>query len=340
MTREAVLLVNLGSPASPRPADVKPYLDEFLMDPYVLDIPTPLRALLVRGLILNTRPRATGAAYEKIWTSEGSPLVVMSRHTQSALEAELNVPVGLAMRYGEPSIPHGLAELTARAGEIDELIVVPLYPHYAMASTKTVEVAVEAALAGSGIKHRFVGPFFDDPAYLEALADRARATIPAGTQYVLFSYHGIPERHLRKVDLTGAHCLGTADCCERSSIAHATCYRHQIIGTTEGVAQRLGLRRDEYGLAFQSRLGGGWLEPFTDKELVAFPGRGITRLAVICPSFVADCLETLEEIAIRGRASFLAAGGEAFTYVPCLNDDAAWIAALAALCRKPAPVAA
>jgi protoporphyrin/coproporphyrin ferrochelatase len=340
MTRQAILLVNLGSPASPSPADVKPYLDEFLMDPYVLDIPAPLRALLVRGLILNTRPRVTAAAYAKIWTSEGSPLITTSQHARRALEAELHVPVGLAMRYGEPSITHGLAELRQRAGAIDELIVVPLYPHYAMASTKTVEAAVEAALAGSGLAHRFVGPFFDDPAYVEALAARARATIPAGTQYVLFSYHGIPQRHLRKVDPTGSHCLRSSDCCERPSIAHATCYRHQIIATTEGVAKRLGLQHDEYGFAFQSRLGGGWLEPFTDKELLAYPGRGITRLAVICPSFVSDCLETLEEIAIRGRASFLAAGGTAFTYVPCLNDDAAWIAALAALCRKPAPVAA
>jgi protoporphyrin/coproporphyrin ferrochelatase len=340
MTRQAILLVNLGSPASPRPEDVKPYLDEFLMDPYVIDIPAPLRALLVRGLILNTRPRATAAAYAKIWTSEGSPLVTMSQRTQRALAAELNLPVGLAMRYGEPSISHGLAELRQRAGAIDELIVVPMYPHYAMASTKTVEVAVEAALSGSGLAHRFVGPFFDDPAYLEAVAARTRATIPPGTQYVLFSYHGIPKRHLRKVDPTGSHCLASPDCCEVASVAHATCYRHQIIRTTEGVAQRLGLSRDEYGFAFQSRLGGGWLEPFTDKELPAYPARGITRLAVICPSFVADCLETLEEIAIRGRASFLAAGGEAFTYVPCVNDDAAWIAALAALCRKPAPVAA
>jgi ferrochelatase len=252
----------------------------------------------------------------------------------------MHVPVGLAMRYGEPSIAHGIAELRARAGEIGELIVVPLYPHYAMASTKTVEVAVDKALAGSGLAYRFVQPFFDDPAYLAAVTARARAAIPAGTQYVLFSYHGIPERHLRKVDPTGSHCLSSSDCCARPSIAHATCYRHQIIGTTEGVAQLLGLSRDEYGFAFQSRLGGGWLEPFTDKELTALPARGVTRLAVICPSFVADCLETLEEIDMRGRESFLAAGGEAFSYVPCLNDDPAWIEALAALCRKSAPAAA
>jgi ferrochelatase len=328
--RQAVLLVNLGSPASPSAADVKPYLDEFLMDPYVLDIPAPLRALLVRGLILNTRPAKSAAAYAQIWTAAGSPLVVISRQMQAALEARLHLPVGLAMRYGEPSIAHGIAELLARAGAIDELVIVPLYPQYAMASTKTVEVAVDAALRTSGLAYRFVPPFFGDAAYLDALAARARAEIPAGTQHVLFSYHGIPKRHLRKVDPTGTHCLQSADCCANPSIAHATCYRHQIIATTEAVAP------DAYSFAFQSRLGGGWLEPFTDRELLAFPRRGVTRLAVLCPSFVADCLETLEEMAIRGRASFLGAGGEAFTYVPCLNADPAWIDALAALCRAPA----
>jgi ferrochelatase len=335
MTRQAVLLVNLGSPASASAADVKPYLDEFLMDPYVIDIPAPLRALLVRGLILNTRPAKSAAAYAQIWTAAGSPLVVISRELQAALEARMELPVGLAMRYGEPSIAHGLAELRARAGAIDELVLVPLYPQYAMASTKTVEVAVDAALQGSGLAYRFVPPFFGDAAYLDALAARARAALPADTQHVLFSYHGIPKRHVRKMDPTGAHCLQSADCCTTPSIAHATCYRHQIIATTEAVAQRLGLAPGAYSFAFQSRLGGGWLEPFTDRELLAFPQRGITRLAVLCPSFVADCLETLEEMAIRGRASFLGAGGEAFTYVPCLNTDAAWIDALAALCRAP-----
>jgi ferrochelatase len=308
------------------------------MDPYVLDFPAPLRALLVRGLILNTRPAKSAAAYAQIWTAEGSPLVVISQRTQAALEAAMGVPVGLAMRYGEPSIAHGSAELLARADPIDELVVVPLYPHYAMASTKTVEVAVDDALRGITVPYRFVPPFFDDAAYLDALAARARDTIPADTQHVLFSYHGIPKRHLRKMDPTGSHCLGSPDCCSVPSIAHATCYRHQIIAATEGVAQRLGLGAGAYSFAFQSRLGGGWLEPFTDRELTAFPARGVTRLAVLCPSFVADCLETLEEMSIRGRASFLAAGGESFTYVACLNDDPAWIDALAALCRKPAPV--
>jgi ferrochelatase len=340
VTPHAVLLVNLGSPASPRAVDVKPYLNEFLMDPYVLDIPGSLRALLVRGLILNTRPAKSAAAYAKIWTDAGSPLVAISRDLRSALETEMQLPVGLAMRYGEPSIANGLAELRARAGEIGELIVVPLYPHYAMASTKTVEVAVAEALQGARIPYRVVGPFFDDAAYLDALAARARVAIPADTQHVLFSYHGIPKRHLRKMDPTGSHCLHSAECCATPSVAHATCYRHQVVATTEGVAQRLGLRAGAYSFAFQSRLGGGWLEPFTDRELIAFPPRGIARLAVICPSFVSDCLETLEEMAIRGRESFLASGGESFTYVPCLNTDAAWVTALSALCLPPVAASA
>jgi ferrochelatase len=338
--RQAILLVNLGSPASPSAADVREYLDEFLMDPDVLDVPTFVRTLLVRGFILNTRPAKSAEAYAKIWTSDGSPLVVISERSRTALEASTRVPVGLAMRYGEPSIPHGLDELLARAGEFDELLVVPLYPHYAMASTKTVEVAVEAALRGRNLRYRFLPPFYDDPGYLDALAARLRADMPPDSQFLLFSYHGIPQRHVRKMDPTGSHCLRSGDCCATPSAAWATCYRHQVIATMDGVAQRLGLSKDSYGFAFQSRLGGGWLEPFTDKELMALPGRGVTRLTVVCPSFVADCLETLEEMDMRGRESFLGAGGKAFTYVRCLNDDPAWIAALAELCRKPAAVPA
>jgi len=340
MMRQAVLLVNLGSPASPATADVRAYLDEFLMDPDVLDVPGFVRTLLVRGLILNTRPAKSAEAYAKIWTIAGSPLIVISRRTRAALEEALELPVGLAMRYGEPSIAHGLDALLERTGTVDDLLVVPMYPHYAMASTKTVEVAVDAAMRDRGIPYRFLPPVFEDPGYLDALAGSLRAAIPSDNQFLLFSYHGIPQRHVRKMDPTGAHCLRSGDCCSVPSVAWATCYRHQVLATMHGVAQRLGLAPDAYGFAFQSRLGGGWLEPFTDKELIALPGRGVKRLTVVCPAFVADCLETLEEIDIRGRESFLAAGGEAFTYVPCLNDDPAWIAALANLVRTSAPVLA
>ncbi len=336
MTTSAVLLVNLGSPASTSTPDVRRYLDEFLMDPYVLDVPTPLRALIVKGLILPTRPAKSGEAYAKIWTAEGSPLVVISERTRAALEALTGTPVGLAMRYGEPSIEHGIDELLARTGDVDELVVVPLYPQYAMASTQTVEVAVERALRARNVRFRFVPPFYHDPGYLDAVAARMRAALPADAQYVLFSYHGIPKRHLRKVDPTHAHCLRSATCCDTPSIAHATCYRHQVFATTRALVERLGLEPGSYGTSFQSRLGTGWLQPFTDLELAALPKRGVTRLAVVCPSFVADCLETLEEIAMRGRATFLEAGGEAFTYLPCPNDDPDWIAALAQLCSPAA----
>jgi ferrochelatase len=303
-----VLLVNLGSPASTDPADVRRYLDQFLMDPYVIDVPTPLRALIVKGAILPTRPPKTAAAYAKIWTAEGSPLIAISRRLRAALEERLGAPVGLAMRYGEPSIARGIDELLARTGPVDELLVAALYPQRAHASTTTAEVAAREALGARGIRTRFVPPFFDDSGYLDALAARVRADLPTDAQYVLFSYHGLPERQAR-----------------------ATGYREQVLTTTDALAARLGLEPGGFGSAFQSRLGPGWLRPFSDVELAALPRRGVTRLAVACPSFVADCLETLEEMALRGRDTFLAAGGQAFTYLRCLNDDPAWIAALAAL---------
>jgi ferrochelatase len=336
MSERAILLVNLGSPASPGTADVRRYLDEFLMDPYVIDIPAPLRALVVKGFILPTRPAKSAEAYAKIWTDASSPLITISERTRAALEARTGTAVGLAMRYGEPSIAAGIDALLARTGAGVEIAVVPLYPQYALASTTTVEVAAGSALRARGIAHRFVAPFFGDAGYLDALAARMRETLAAGTQHVLFSYHGIPKRHLRKADPTRGHCLSSPDCCTIPSAAHATCYRHQALATTQGLAWRLGLRPDEYGFAFQSRLGGGWLQPFTDVVLAELPARGITRLAVVCPSFVADCLETLEEIDIRGRATFLEAGGAEFGYLPCLNDDSRWIDALAALCEPAA----
>lgn len=338
MTTKAVLLVNLGSPASTDVADVRRYLDEFLMDRYVIDVPAPLRALIVKGLILPTRPPKSAAAYAQIWTAEGSPLIVNSERMRAALEAAMGLPVGLGMRYGEPSLEGGLDALLARAGAVDEIVVVPLYPQYAMASTTTAVVAVEALLRARNLRARFVPPFYDDPGYLDAVTAQLRAHYPADAPYLLFSYHGLPKRHLRKTDPTHAHCLRSADCCAIPSVAHATCYRHQVIVTTKALAEGMELSPDRFGLSFQSRLGSGWLQPFTDIELAELPKRGVTRIAVACPSFVADCLETLEEIAIRGRKTFLDAGGESFTYLPCPNDSALTIAALARLCGDPAPV--
>jgi ferrochelatase len=332
-----VLLVNLGSPASTDPVDVRRYLDQFLMDPYVIDVPLPIRAVIVKGLILPTRPAKSAEAYAKVWTEDGAPLIVNSERTRAALETAMGVPVGLAMRYGEPSIAAGVDALLSRTGMPRELVVVPMYPQYAMASSKTVEVAVAETLRERGVASRVVPPFYGDTGYLDAMEALIRRHYPGDAQHLLFSYHGIPKRHLRKTDPTHRHCLSSSDCCQTPSPAHATCYRHQAIETTERLAKRLGLGREEYSFAFQSRLGGGWLQPFTDVVLQQFPKRGITRLAVVCPSFVADCLETLEEIDIRGRDSFITAGGKSFTYVPCLNDDPHWIEGLASLCRAAQP---
>ena len=347
MSSRAILLVNLGSPASPAVPDVRRYLDEFLMDPLVLDFPWLARAALVKGAILPTRPAKSAEAYAKIWTDEGSPLIVISERQRAALEAKTGLPVGLAMRYGKPSLKFGLSELRQRCTTLDELIVVPMYPHYAMASTQTVEVALRAALAASDSSERpwygevrVVPPFYDDQGYLDALAGSIGRQITIDNQFILFSYHGIPKRHLTKVDPTHNHCQASATCCETPSAAHATCYRHQILETTQRVAERLGLAPNTFGFSFQSRLGGGWLEPFTDVELAELPKRGVYSLMVVCPAFVADCLETLEEIALRGRDTFKEAGGSNFVYVPCLNDDPAWIEALAHLCLAHAGSAA
>jgi protoporphyrin/coproporphyrin ferrochelatase len=334
----AILLVNLGSPDSTSIPDVRKYLDEFLMDEHVLDYPYWLRSLLVRGVILNVRPKKSAAAYKEIWWDEGSPLVVISKRLQSALQARVDVPVALAMRYQNPSIERTLRELLAQQPHLKELLLVPLYPHYAMATTETVAKATRAALAklGAKLELKILPPFFDHPAYLNAMLEVTRPHLEAGFDRILFSYHGIPKRHVKKSDCTGSHCLIATDasgndCCHIASPAHAFCYRHQAVRTTESMTEALGIGKDRYQITFQSRLGGGWLEPFTDIVLKDLPKQGVKRVAVLCPAFVSDCLETLEEIAGEGKEMFLEAGGEEFTYIPCMNDHPAWVSALETL---------
>jgi ferrochelatase len=342
----AVLLVNLGSPDSTDVRDVKKYLDEFLMDAHVLDYPQFVRAALVRGVILNVRPRKSAAAYKEIWWPEGSPLKVISERVLRALEPRLDVPVALAMRYQNPSIEAGLRNLLAAHPHLQEVLLVPLYPQYAMATTETVAVEARDALKriGSNVELRVLPPFYDHDAFVDALEAVTRPVLlneQGGLRVdrVLFSYHGIPKRHIRKSDCTGSHCLTVdpktgADCCHVASPAHVWCYRHQAIRTTESLAARLNLQPEDWEVSFQSRLGGGWLTPFTDIRLKQLPKEGVKRLAVLCPAFVSDCLETLEEIAQEGKEIFLEAGGEEFTYVPCVNDDPVWIAGLEGLIRE------
>jgi ferrochelatase len=331
MSRPAILLLNLGSPASPAVPDVRRYLREFLWDERVLDTPAPLRWLVLNLFILPFRPRRSAAAYARVWTPAGSPLLVISRRVREQVQTALgeDATVALAMRYGEPSIARVVGDLR-RAGAT-RVLLAPLYPHYAMSSYETAAALAERELAAQlpGVPVDAFPPFYADPAYIAALAESARTILAKGFDKVLFSYHGLPFRHLKVSDPSHAHCLVRPDCCDGCHPAHATCYRHQCLRATELVAARLGLARGQYEVSFQSRLGREpWLTPYTDQRLAALPGEGVKRLVVLCPSFVSDCLETLEEIAIEGRESFLHAGGDSFTLVPCLNEHPAWLAFL------------
>ncbi|HRE81884.1 MAG TPA: ferrochelatase [Opitutaceae bacterium] len=329
MPKRAVLLVNLGSPDSTSVPDVRRYLREFLGDDRVLDRPAaPLRWALLEGIILRTRPKKSAHAYEEIWTKEGSPLIVTSKAVQTKLSASLgkDTPVYLAMRYGSPSVASVIAQI-ARDG-ITDLLLFPQYPHYAMSSWETVVVRVyeELARQAPSIRVQTVQPFYADADYIEALYAVSAPYLQKPHDFILFSYHGIPERHLRKADSSRAHCLTQADCCATCSPVHATCYRAQCLATTRALVKRAQISPDRHSVSYQSRLAGEpWLTPYTDYELKRLPQEGKKRLLIITPAFVADCLETLEEIAGEGKEDYLAAGGEWFEHIPCLNDQPPYI---------------
>jgi ferrochelatase len=325
---KGVLLVNLGSPDSTAVGDVRRYLREFLMDGRVIDVAWPLRAFIV-GMILINRPKQSAEAYHKIWTPEGSPLVVTSRRVQAKLQERVTVPVELAMRYRNPSIADTLRKLAAE--KVGEVLLIPLFPHYAMSSYETTVMRVKKVTARIAPQMRIEvqPPYGDAPDYIAALAASAQNHLEAGYDHLLFSFHGVPERHLKKSDPTGSHCLAMPNCCEVASPAHATCYRAQCFKTVAAFVKRTGVPAGKFSVSFQSRLDREpWLKPYTDLVLAELPGRGVKKLLVICPAFVSDCLETLEEIGIRGRATFLTAGGEAFTLIPCLNEHPLWLVAL------------
>jgi ferrochelatase len=300
----------------------------------VIDTPWLLRRFIV-GMILLNRPRESAHAYEKIWTKEGSPLVVTSRNVREKLQERVTVPVGLAMRYQNPSIASALRKLAEQ--KTDETFLVPLFPHYAMSSYETAVVRVRqlARKIVPGMKIVVQPPYGDAPDYIAALAASAANHLEAGYDHLLFSFHGIPERHLRGSDPTGGHCLAKPDCCETASPAHATCYRAQCFKTVAACVKLAGVPAGKFSVSFQSRLGRDpWLKPYTDFELAELPKRGAKRLLVICPAFVSDCLETLEEIGLRGRETFLSAGGETFAQIPCLNEHPLWIVALEKMVRR------
>jgi ferrochelatase len=335
MALTGVLLVNTGSPDSPEVADVRRYLGQFLMDERVLDAPAPLRRLLVSGFILPFRPKRSAAAYRSIWWDEGSPLVVLSRRLAEALQTELDAPVALSMRYGNPSIDAAVQDLLAAGAA--RILLVPLFPHYAMSTVQSVVEETERVLARSKTPATLsvLPPFYRQPAYIDALVQSAAPYLAQGYDHLLFSYHGLPERHLRKADPTGSHCLSTESCCAAPSPAHAFCYRHQVLETTKLFAQQAGIPAGRTSVAFQSRLGQDkWLQPATAGELPRLAEAGVRRLLVICPAFVTDCLETLEEIGAAGREAFLRASGQSFEMIPALNTHPAWVAALGRWCQE------
>ncbi len=317
--KKGVLLVNLGSPDSTSVKNVRKYLREFLMDKRVLDVSYLLRVFLLEAIILPRRPKKTAEAYKSIWWEQGSPLIVISKRIQEKLQYKMDVPVALAMRYGKPSIRYAIQKLKKQG--VDKFLLIPMYPQYAMATYETVVVKAKEELKkiDERVQMDVLPPFYNHSDYIDVLADSIEPYL-SPDKYVLFSYHGVPERHIYKGDPTTVYCKIDDSCCKEASPSHAFCYRHQCYKSTDLVARRLSLKPDNYTTTFQSRFGKDpWLQPFTDEVLQELPKRGIKHLVVVCSAFTADCLETLEEIGMEGKRQFLEACGESYTLVSLLE---------------------
>ena len=336
--RTGLLLINLGTPDSPGVADVRRYLREFLSDPRVIEIHPLKRWLLLNLIILRFRPRQSAEAYSKVWTERGSPLLYLSEELLEKVRERLGpgVSVQLGMRYGQPSIASALERM--RADGVRRIVVFPLYPQYSSAATgSSVERVFDCASELWNTPFlQFVPPFYDHPAFIDASVELIRPYLERDdVDKVFFSFHGLPERHVKKSDATGAHCLSRDDCCERIVAANADCYRAQCFATARLLAERLAVPREKRVLCFQSRLGRDpWIRPYTDELLVSEAKAGARRAVMLSPAFVTDCLETLEELGIRAVESWKKAGGESLEVVPCLNAGDRWAAALVSIARE------
>jgi ferrochelatase len=334
-----VLLINLGTPESAAVSDVRRYLREFLSDRRVLDI-NPVASWLLRNLIiLPFRPRRSAAAYRAIWTPQGSPLLALSRQLCEGVAQELGsgFSVELGMRYGSPSIGDGLERL--RQAGAASIAALPLYPQYSAATTASslARVYELAATHWDTPVIQALGAFWDQPQFIAAYAAVARGPLAEfGADHVLFSYHGLPERQILRSDPNhNSHCLGSDDCCAALGPANRTCYRAQCFATTRALAAALEIPTQCWSLGFQSRLGRtAWIRPYTDRVVPELAGRGVKRLAVLCPAFTTDCLETLEEIGIRLRRQWHELGGDVFLLAPCPNASPVWVRAVAAMVRS------
>lgn len=324
-----ILLINLGTPDAPTEDAVRRYLDEFLMDPYVIDIPAPIRFALVKGIILRTRPKQSAEAYEKIWTTEGSPLLTYGRALTKKLDAttDENTHVALGMRYGNPSVGSALQTLMEK--QLDRLIVLPLFPQYSLAATESAIQFFHRAYRRLKCKLPFkmIRDFYAHPSFIEANVALIKPHINEKTDCLLLSYHGLPVKHLKKAGCqqVGKHCIGDTPC---PMISHSNqdCYRAQCHATSRAITQALGIADNKVVSSFQSRLGKTpWIKPYTDLLLPELYQKGIRNLVVACPSFVADCLETIEEIGMQACEQWAELGGETFTLVPCVNDSPSWV---------------
>jgi ferrochelatase len=337
MKNTGLILVNLGSPDTYEIKDVRTYLRQFLMDERVIDAPYPIRKMIVEGFILPFRPKKSAEAYKSVWTNEGAPLKVFTENFRKALEPLISVPVSVAMRYGNPTPEKALQELLAKNQNLEEVLIAPLYPHYAMSSFETAYLFVLEKLepARSQLRFKILQPFYDEQSYVNSLSSSIAPYLDKPYDHLLFSYHGLPVRHLKKSDPTKKHCYQVNQCCDIKSEAWNFCYKHQVIQTTKLVASQLKIPAHKFSYSFQSRLGSDqWIKPYTDEVFKSLPKQGIKNLLVICPAFVSDCLETLEEIAIRGKDSFKMAGGETFTVIPCLNANLKWVETFATYCNE------
>lgn len=329
MSKKAVLLINLGTPDYCDPKSVRQYLREFLTDPRIIDLPAIVRWLLVNFFIIPFRYKTTTEAYKQIWTASGSPLLAISNQIKNALSAELepDYQVELGMRYGHPSIQSALAKIR----HCDSIFVIPLFPQYSSAATgSAIEELLSHLYQQWNIPELTIkSDFYNLPGFTHACAEVIKKhLIDKNIDMLVFSYHGLPERHITKSD-----CKAKCDhrnACPSVIDNNRFCYRAQCYATSQIIAQELGLTPDQYTVSFQSRLGRTpWIKPYTDLLLPELINKGIKNIAIVSPSFVADCLETLEEINIRTKKQWTALGGNDFTFIPCVNDSQPWIKALA-----------
>lgn len=335
--KKGVLLVNLGTPDSPETKDVRKYLDEFLMDPRVIDISAVSRALLVKGIIVPFRSPKTSALYKKIWDAEtGSPLLHYSKLQHKLLQERLGdgYHVELAMRYQSPSIESALNKL--KEALVESILVIPLFPQYASASTGSVYEKV-MGLVGKWQTTppiSFINSFHDNELMIQCFAENAEKHQPETFDHILFSFHGLPQRQLIKCDHTGSYCLKKEGCCESLNDTNKFCYSAQSYHTAKLIAAKLNIPKEKYTVCFQSRLGSDpWVQPYTSQVVAQLAKEGKKRLLVFCPAFVADCLETIYEVTEEYGAEFKSLGGEHVQLVESLNDSPTWIDALEKMVR-------